>query len=169
MQGSKGPGDNAASQTLAKLSEQLFNIWSPFTKSTAKAGQDIWKTGGTSSQIPLIQQLIQSLKSGLSHTMSDTQGRLGMTRQSGTPFGQRILAETQLQGEEGIAKAGPEAGMSLLEHIMNMGAGGTSASIGGLGSAASADASVLGSQNQAYSQILSAMIPKTSFSYSGGG
>ena len=78
---------------------------SPFLGALANAGQDILKTGGTQSLIPFISQMIQNMKSALSNTMQSTQNRLGQVRQAGTPFGQRLLTGTQLQGESDIAKA----------------------------------------------------------------
>lgn len=168
MDGTKGPGDNPASTTLAKLSQQLFNIWAPTQKAAAGTTTDLLKTGGSNTTTPIIQNLIQSLRSGLSRTMVDTQQRLGMTRQAGTPFGQRILAETQREGQAGIAEAGPNMAMQMLSLLMPAATGGTGQAIQGVSSAAQANAGVLESQNRAYSDILSAMIPRTSISYAGG-
>ena len=90
--------------------------------------------------------------------MVDTQGRMGMVRQAGTPFGQRILAETQRSGEADIASAGPEMAMKMLSMLLPTMTGGSSTASSGLGSAAGANAQVIGSQNDAYSRIMSSVI-----------
>jgi len=158
MQGTKGTGDNGASNKLADLSTQAFNQSSPFLSQLFGAGSDIMKTGGTNSMIPFITQLVQGLKSTLSQTMQDTQARLGMTRSAGTPFGQRILAQTELQGQQGIAQAGPNAAMQFLNPIISAATNNQNTAVGGLGASANANANVLSSQNSAYSNILSSMI-----------
>lgn len=162
MQGTKGTGANPSSSLLDAISQQLFNIWAPTQKKAAGAATDLLTTGGTGTTVPLIANLIQNLRSGLSRTMVDTQGRLGMARQAGTPFGQRILAETQREGQSEIAGAGPQVGMEFLKTLLGMSTGGAGQAVSGLSATSAANAGVLESQNRAYGDIMSAMIPRTS-------
>lgn len=158
MSGTRSIGESPSTMQLNQNSNALFQNWFPLMQQLSGAGQDIMKTGGTQATIPLISNMIQNMRSALSNTMQSTQQRLGQTRQAGTPFGQRLLAQTQLQGETGIAQAGPMTSMDFLKTILGVGSAGTGQAQSGMGSAAQSESNIISSENRAYSEVLSSMI-----------
>lgn len=79
------------------------------------------RTGGTQAKIPLIQQSVAASRSASSKALTDTEAALGT--QKNTPFGQQVLANTRLQGEqatrsipvqiaEQLAGGAPQAGLT---------------------------------------------------------
>ena len=171
-------GANPSNALLGEISKETFDFMKPAVAQGGIAAREFlgqategMKTGGVAAQIPLINRMVENAKSALSKSLIDTQYSLGKSGLAKSPFGQSILASGRISGESGIANIGPTMAMDFIKMIpafMNASSGASAPAISGLSSAAQAGATQAASENQAYAQIMSAAIPKTSIGYQGG-
>lgn len=174
----KGGGDNASAHILADIGSKTFGIMQPSISAGGAASREFLgqateglQTGGVGAQIPLINRMVEQAKSALSKSLLDTQYSLGRAGLGKSPFGQSILAGKRIEGEANIANIGPSVAFDMAKMIpafMNAVTGQSAQAPQALGGAASADATRIASENQAFAQIMSAAIPRTSFGYQGG-
>ena len=61
------------------------------------------RTGGVGAQIPIIQQALSQARTSLGQGQEQTSNELARVGLTGTPFGQRALAEQRATGEQQIA------------------------------------------------------------------
>lgn len=123
------------------------------------------KTGGVGAQIPLITRSVEASRAATSRTLAETEASLGRSRLSGTPFGQRILAETRLGGETAAAQIPTALAQQFTSVAPNLALGSAGTVISGLTNAANIGVAQrqIGAQEsiaqlQFYGQIISALL-----------
>lgn len=62
------------------------------------------RTGGIGAQIPIIGQAVGNAKEATSQAMQGTTDELSRSGLARSPYGQRILAQTGMQGAQDVAK-----------------------------------------------------------------
>lgn len=165
--GGKG-GGNANNDTLANLSKSLFDETDPIRKDLLSQGEQGLSTGGVGALLPVISRAVESSKDALSNTLQDTQARLGTTGLAKSPYGQAILANTEREGNARTADIGPNMTMSFLSMLPSFITGASGQALQGQAAAAQNTQSGINTNTQAFADILSAAMPKTSLSYAGG-
>jgi hypothetical protein len=72
------------------------------------------RTGGIGAQIPIIQQSVSNANQALGDTLTQTQGGLASSGLGRTPYGARIMAETQRAGNADIARIPTDAAKEFI-------------------------------------------------------
>ena len=144
-------------------SHQAFAAGMPGMKTILSQLMEALTTGGIHAQIPLISRMLEQGKSGLATSLTDTQNDLGRYGLAKSPFGQGVLANARIAGEQNIANIGPSMAQKFIEMFGGAPQGLVNSGVSGESAAASAQSGVAQSANQGYASILSAAIPKTSF------
>jgi hypothetical protein len=123
------------------------------------------KTGGVGAQIPLITRAVESSRAATSRTLAETEASLGRSRLAGTPFGQRILAETRLGGETATAQIPTALAQQFTSVAPNLALGSAGTVISGLTNASQIGVAQrqIGAQEsiaqmQMWGQIISALL-----------
>ena len=169
---------NPYSSLQAGWSDQMMQHIAPFLASVIGQGNQLSRTGNIVQQNSLLGTLTESARSGVAKGRQATQDILGRGRLAGTPFGQRILADQAVQGEQSIAQVKPNFFQWFLPIALNAATGNAQTAQSGLSSASGAEAqrisSQVGAQGQYatqqaanYGQMMTKMIPQTSFSFQG--
>ena len=65
------------------------------------------------SQVPIVQGSTSAIKKGTNTALTAIQSMLGKAGLTGTPFGNRIQAETQASGEQKAASVGPDLALDM--------------------------------------------------------
>lgn len=162
----KGGKSNLAQLKLSNIAEALFNESTPLRRTLLTQGKEAADTGGVTSQIPLINRLIEGRRSALSTSMRDTEGRLAASGLARTPFGQSTLANLQIGGESEIADIGPKTAAEFLKMLVAPTFNQSGQVVSAASGAAGAESTVTASENQARAQILSRSLPQSNFGYS---
>src|SRR3990170_1667452 len=106
--GSAGPTGRA----LQRLGKEYGLAYMQNTKAASQlAGAQVaeaLQTGGVSARIPLIQQSIEASRQGASRALAGTRENLGMVGLENSPWGQAIMAQTRIQGEQATNLIGPQ-------------------------------------------------------------
>lgn len=151
---------------LSQLGQQLFNETSGVRGTMLQQGEEALKTGGIGAQIPMITRALDASRSQLSTDLQSTSDDLAKHRLVGTPFGQSIMQNARVLGNQGISQIPTNFAQGAIAQLPGFISALTGQGMGGMGQAASAQSNVTSSYNNAYSQILSAAMPKTSFNFS---
>jgi len=123
------------------------------------------KTGGVGAQIPLITRAVESTRAATSRALAETEASLGRSRLAGTPFGQRILAETRMGGEGAAALIPTTLAQQFTSVAPNLALGSAGTVIQGLTNAAGIGVAQrqIGAQEaigemQMWGQVISALL-----------
>ena len=134
---------------------QQFNQATPTISLLLSQFLEALKTGGITAQDPLSSRLLEAQKSQLAQGLTTTENDLGRTGNAKNPYGQGILANMSVQGEQGLSNIGTNLAQNFLSmfapHITAL----QNAGLGGLGNAATAQGSVASNNNAANANILS--------------
>lgn len=151
---------------LGAIAKQLYNDTSSVRNTMLKQGEEALKTGGIGAQIPMITRALDQSRSQLSTDLASTKEDLAKYRLVGTPFGQSILQNAQVVGNQGISQIPTNFAQGMIAQLPGFVSALTGQGMSGMGQAASAQSNVTSSYNNAYSQILSAAVPKTNMNFS---
>lgn len=75
--------------------------------------------GNTDTTSALLSNVLEGSKSAASRTTDQTKQQLAQKGLAGTPFGEQILATTQMQGAQGTANATNQARQQMLQQFLN--------------------------------------------------
>ena len=160
-------GKNEAADKQAQLSQEMFNTWKPMQESLAGQGNQLLQTGGISELIPLLAKMMEATRSGFSKAQQATTDSLGRGRMGATPFGQRILADQRMAGEQQVGMVAPNFYQQMLPMIINAMTGNTAVAQQGMSSTSMAESNRRSAEVQAQGQFMTKMIPSTSFGFGG--
>lgn len=144
---------------LGQYSRALFNETSPLRQQIENQGLEALKTGGIGAQIPMIARAVESSKSQLATDLQSARDDQAKYRLNGTPFGQSIIQQARIAGNQGISQIPTNYAQNFISMLPSFVSGITGMGLQGQGQAANAQTSLYGSYNNGYSQILSAGIP----------
>lgn len=121
--------DSATGKGVAKAVEGFQMETSPLRSETLGQILEALKTGGVGAQIPMIQSAVSGSQRATSAALRGTSDSLAGANLTGTPFGQRTLAEAGLAGRQQtaaiptqmagqIAGAAPQISMGAIDAIL---------------------------------------------------
>jgi hypothetical protein len=147
-----------------------------FVRDIGKVSEPIYgdvedvKTGGGTAWLPAIQKAMEQSRRATSRAMTGTTESLAKTGLVGTPFGQRILAGTRLEGEQATGAVPGQVTAQLLQMLPGFITGQGQTVVSGLGSAAGAQATTMAAERKAEAAEFAALmgaLPDVGFSYTG--
>lgn len=146
-----GPFKKAALSSIEQALKQkkfLFGQAKPVQKELFGQTLEALRTGGVGAQIPIIQRTVESQKQALSGSLKDLEGGLAGSNLAGTPFGQRILAQTAMQGRQEISNVPTAFAQQFISGAPGLTQGATGQGINLLGQASQTGAGIYGQQLQ---------------------
>lgn len=165
---SGGGGDGLATQKLADISEKTFNMTSPLVKELITQGMTELQSGGIGTNIPLVQNAVESSKKSLSDTLAGIKESLATSGLADSPFGANILTGAKMSGEQGVNQTGNQAATWLLNSLPSFVLGAQGQGIQGMEGASrsqtagyAADTQANAAKGTAYVQAMSQMMPKS--------
>jgi hypothetical protein len=135
-------------ESVKRIGEEQWSITKPIEQQWAQQALELMQTGGVQSYNPIISSATEAVKRATSQAMKGTEASLATSGLAGTPYGERILAETGLQGSLTESQVASNTWNSLVAGIPSFATtvGGTATSA--LSSAAGTQANIISSQNQ---------------------
>lgn len=138
-----------------RQNRKVFRVQQPVRREIGRQTREALRTGGVGAQIPIIQRAVEQSSLAGSQAMRDAESGLAASGLTGTPFGQRILA--QLSGQTRFATS--QLPTQFAQSLISAAGGGTpfqpsfSTGGGGTGPGGAKDTSGFGT-------ILGALIQK---------
>jgi hypothetical protein len=161
--GGKGGSQTPSSQALEEISRAMFAETTPMRQEFWRQAESILKTGGTGAYAPLISRAVESTRRATSETMRGLDERLAVMGLAGTPFGERVRAETARAGEAEAARIPAATFQSMLPMIVNAMLGQGQTVVTGLGSAAGAESRMRAADIAGQYALWSALMPRFTF------
>ena len=151
-----------SSQTddLGQYARLLFNETARLRNELTAQGLEALQTGGISARLPIIARALEASKSAASQSRQQTIDSLARSNLAGTPFGQAILAQQEIQGNQHTADIPTQYASNVIGLIPQYITALTGQGITGLGGAASAQTGLYGSYNNAYGQTTNTLASK---------
>lgn len=149
-----GGGKKESSQNvdqLGQMARALFNETAGLRKEYMGQSMEALKTGGIGAQIPIIARALEASKSATSQSQQMTQDSLGRSGLIGTPFGQSILAQQIMQGNQHTADIPTQYAQNFISQIPSFITALTGQGIQGQSGAAADEVSLYNSYNQGVS------------------
>lgn len=91
-------------QQAFRQQRQLFRTARPIQKEFGAQTLEALRTGGVGAQIPIIQRAVEQTRQAGAQGLRATEESLAQRNLGGTPFGERILAQTRQQGRLAAAQ-----------------------------------------------------------------
>lgn len=151
-----GGGKKESSQNvdhLGQMARALFNETSALRKEYQGQSLEALKTGGIGAQIPIIARALEASKSAASQSRQQTVDSLSRSNLAGTPFGQAILAQQEIQGNQHTADIPTQYAQSFISQIPSFITALTGQGIQGQQGAAQNEVSLYNSYNQGVSSF----------------
>lgn len=143
--GGKGSQSTESSNDLNDIARQFFAETSPLRRNLIGQFDEALTTGGVDARIPLISRSQEQSRQATSNSLRQIDDQLAQNNLAGTPFGERIRAETLQSGEQSTAQIPTNIVMQMLQQIPGFVTGSNQTVVTGLGQAAGAEASAGGS------------------------
>lgn len=143
---------------LSSMARALFNQTAGLRKEYTNQSLEALKTGGITAQIPIIARALEHSRRAQSQSRQTTTDNLARTGLVGTPFGQSILAQQEITGNQQIADIPTNYAQSFINQIPNFVSTMTGQGIQGQGQASSNEVQLYGSYNNAYGQVMPTII-----------
>lgn len=129
--------DSATGKGVADAVSAFQSETSPLRAETFGQVLEALKTGGVGAQIPLIQNAVASSQRATSSALRGASDSLGGANLTGTPFGQRTLAEIQLGGRQQASQIPTQMGSQIAGNAPQISMGAIDAILRGLSSVGS--------------------------------
>ena len=146
---------NPFSGQAGDFATQLFRMGNEPQREINQTLTDILRTGGVGSYAPVIRRAEDASRLSLAQTLGSLNATGPGRRLAGTPFGARQANELRMMGEHQIGQIGPQIAQWFLGQFGGQPMGQLQAGANAAVGAAGAQAPVMASQNQAYSNIMS--------------
>jgi hypothetical protein len=158
--GGKGGGgaSTSGSQALENLTSQLTAESAPSRQEMFRQVLEGLQTGGIGARIPIVSAGQEASRLATSRALQGTTESLSRSRLVGTPFGERVLAETRMAGELETAGIPTRDTARIIETFPGIATGTATPIIGGLGSLAQTQASMVNTQTAAKASQTGAML-----------
>lgn len=156
----KGKGGGAgpsASKALEAIATQTFEESTPARQELLSQFLEGLRTGGVEARIPIVQRGVEESRAATSGALRQLDEQLALTGMAGTPFGQRIRAETLTAGEQAASRIPLDVIQQFLSQVPGFVTGQQQISVSGLGQAGAAQANVQSAQIAAFAQLMSAL------------
>jgi hypothetical protein len=101
-----GQLSNLANSFLKKMNF-LFKQGKPLVAESSAQQLEALRTGGVGAKIPLIQRSVEASKQATGTALAATKDDLAAAGIGATPFGQNILAQTRMRGEQAASQIPP--------------------------------------------------------------
>lgn len=99
-----GAEEPSSSKTASKISRAQWTAMEPLYSDFVNQMLELLQTGGISAQVPMISNAVEQNRTAASNALVDLDKRLAQMGLAGTPFGERVRGETQMQGELAVSQ-----------------------------------------------------------------
>lgn len=156
-----GKKENASQvDDLGSYARLLFNETAGLRQEFTDQGLEALQTGGINAKIPIIARALEASRGAMSRSRQTTHDSLARSNLAGTPFGQSILAQQEITGNQQIADIPTQYASNFVSLLPQYISTLTGQGVTGLGGAASAQTGLYGSYNNAYGQTTNTLASK---------
>lgn len=139
---SSGKQSDPTGEKLAGIAEHLVRQSDPARQTLFDTMQEVMQTGG--AKVPIVATSMENSRMAGSSALRQVEEGLARTGQTGTPFGQNIIANQVMQSEKGVADTKNAIAQQLFGLAPNLVLGQGSQGIQGLSGATGTNVSAKG-------------------------
>lgn len=140
MGGSVAKADTPAQVgQLGRLATKLLRESSPVRQELLGQQLEALRTGGVGARIPIIQNAVAASKQATGDAVQNTQSQLATQSLGGTVFGNRLLQEAKMSGDQATARIPTDYASTIIKGIPSFISQITNLASGNLQNAASLD------------------------------
>ncbi len=143
---------------LGQMARALFNQTAGLRSEYLKQSEEALKTGGINAQIPIIARALEHSRQAQSQSRQTTTDNLARTGLAGTPFGQSILAQQEMTGNQQIADIPTNYAQHFISQIPAFITSMTGQGMQGQAGASQNETQLYSSYNNAYGQVMPTII-----------
>lgn len=156
--GKGGRTQTSGSQALENLTAQIGQETGPVRQEMFRQVLEGLQTGGIGARIPIVSAAQEQSRLATSRALQGTTESLSRGQLVGTPFGERVLAETRLAGEMDTATIPTRETARIIETFPGIATGTAVPILSGLSSLSQSQASMANAQTAAKASQTSAML-----------
>ena len=156
--GSRSQAQTTGSQALESIALQIESESRPSRQEMFRQVLEGLRTGGIGARIPIVSAGQEASRLATSRALQGTTESLVRSRLAGTPFGERVMAETRLAGEMETAGIPTRETARIIELFPGIATGTSVPVITGLGQASASQAQLASAQTAGKASMTSALL-----------